>query len=105
MRDIGDKVAPHGLGLLDGGDVAGEQQQTPPAIGVQMHRQPDRPRWRAFAPRHDQHMAEIAVGKVAGKTGVTHQVAQVLQQVAFRVKTKMRGGSLIEPLNLPVRIE
>ncbi|OIP19430.1 MAG: hypothetical protein AUK51_01395 [Comamonadaceae bacterium CG2_30_59_20] len=40
---IGYKIAPHGLGLLHRRDVTRQQQLTPIAIAMQLHRQRDRP--------------------------------------------------------------
>jgi len=42
MRHIGDKIAPHRFGLLQRGDIARQQQRTPFAIRMQLHRQAHR---------------------------------------------------------------
>ena len=105
VRDVGDKIAAHCLGLLERSDVARDQQQPSFAIRVQVHRQLDRPRRRTLTPRHDEILLIIMAGKISGKARVAYQIAQVLLQIAFRLETKMCRCHLVEPFDLPACIE
>ena len=102
MRDVGNEISLHRLRLLHRRHVPGQQQQTPLAIRVKLHGQLNRSEGGALPSWHDQFSRIVLTGKIAGKAGVTHQITKMLQPVPVSVQTKMCGGNLIEPLNLPL---
>ena len=105
MRDIGHEVAPHGIGLLQRRDIARQQQQTTLTVGIEVHRDPNRPRQRTVAPRHEELLLEILSRKVTDKQRLAHQIANVLQHVALCIQAKVGRCGLVEPLNATLRIE
>ena len=105
VRNVGNEIATHGLGLLHGSDITREQEQAPLAIGMQMNRQFDRPCRRIVPPRHDDFVHIVATCKIADKAGITHQIANVLQHVARCVQTKVKRSHMIEPLNAALRVQ
>ena len=105
MGHVRHEVAPHGLGLLQRRDIARQQQGAPVAIGVQMHRDAHRPRWRAEAPLQHHIVAEILGGIVGRELGIAHQVADRLHHIALGVKAELAGGHLVAPLDAALRIQ
>ena len=81
MRRVGDKVAPHRLGLLQRCDIARQQHAAVAGIRMHLHRQAQR-QTRPLAAggrRVDQHIAAVVQrGEVSDKGRVTHQIGQML---------------------------
>ncbi|OGB54981.1 MAG: hypothetical protein A2503_15740 [Burkholderiales bacterium RIFOXYD12_FULL_59_19] len=105
VRHIGHKIAPHGLRLLQHGNVARQQQLTPVTIRMDLDRQGDRPCGATFTPRHGHTAAEVATCQVTGKSRITHQIANGLHQVTLKIEAKMCGRSLVAPLNARLAVE
>jgi hypothetical protein len=93
VRDIGHEITAHGVGLLQGRDIAGQQQLAPVAIRMQVHRNAHRPRWRAVPPRQHHLAGEILRGVVGAEVGVAHQVANGLHDIALGIEPELRPQS------------
>jgi len=105
VRHIGHKIAAHGLSLLQHRDITRQQQFAAVTIGMKLHRQGNRPRRAAVAPRHGQAAAKVALRQIGGETGLTHQITDGLHQVTLQVETEMRRRGLIAPLDARLAVE
>ena len=105
VRDVGDEVAAHGLGLLQRGDVARQQQQPAFAIGMQLRRHAHRVRVGAVAPRQHHVAREVARRAVGAEGRVAHQVADGLQRVALGVQAEVLLRDAVAPLDAALRVE
>jgi len=105
VRDIGHEITAHGVGLLQGRDIPGQQQLAAIAIRMQVYRNAHRPRWRAVPPRQHHLVGEILGGIVSTEIGVAHQVANGLHDIALGIEPELRRRNLVTPLNAPLGVQ
>ena len=104
VRNIGNKITPHSLCLLNGGDIARQQKAATLAVHMQLYRNPLRRRADTGAPGYQNTVLEIAGSKVRGDHRITNQIGEVLLAVAPGVQVEMLGRGLVEPFNPMVSI-
>ncbi len=102
MRDVGDKIAPHGFDFLRQGDVAREQELLLLAVGDDGERQ-----HQSLPARQAQgeRLGIFALLQVGGEIRVSHQVDQGLAQVALLVQPEVLAGNRVAPLDMAVGVE
>ena len=101
MRDVGDKVATHGLSALALGDVLRQHELQALAIGPNQHGQAASA--DGVGQRH--RLREVANLQVLHKDGRAHEVGHALLAVAHGVQAKVVGGHGVAPLDFFVSVE
>ena len=105
MRHIGYEIAPHGLGLLDSGDVLGQQQMLFLTVGKELQGQALGHLWAVLTAIDDDGFAVVVVLQVAVEVGVAHQVADQLRHVTRRIDPQVLGGHGVAPGDAPFAVQ
>ena len=97
VRDIGDKVAPHGLGLLRRRDIAREHELLADAVSTQLDGQARRPSIALAMGGDDEFARPVATSQIGREIGVAQQVSDELLDIALGVDGQMPRGVVVAP--------
>ncbi|MNT00633.1 hypothetical protein D3C72_1350720 [compost metagenome] len=98
MRDVGDEVAAHGLGVLELGDVLRDHQLAVVAVGQDLHR--DHAVLVFAHVAHHQRIVEALPRQVVDELGPADQVGDALAHVAPRIQAEVLLGHVVAPFDL-----